>query len=252
MKKFEKIFKKRLENLLIDGGLINLEIAEHARNIEAETGQLVGDILVNEGYVSEEEIARELARNLQLPYLDLPSYNISKKLVEDFSAEILHKLQVIPVDRFGNTLTMSMSQHLSPDSYREILEKAACEVTFYVSRISHVRDRLKELAPVDESTLEDLRKKKLGRGKPSSWTDIFDTASQGVAPVTGGGDGPVKRKPAGLDIFDTANTKVIQNLKPGDTPKKRPSGPALDIFDTAHRNVLDKMKGKDGEEEKKK
>jgi len=187
MKKFDKIFKKRLEKILIDGGLINNEIAEHVRSVEAETGKLIGEVLVEEGYVSEEDIARELSRNLQLPYLTLANYNISKKLVEQLPAELLHKHQVIPVDRFGDTMSVAMSQHLTLEGFKEVREKADGDVTFFVSLISQVKDLLKEFAPVDEGKLEALRKKKTERQKPSSWTDIFDTANKSVSGSAGGG-----------------------------------------------------------------
>jgi hypothetical protein len=261
MKKSDKIFKKRLEKILIDSGLINNEIADHIRSIEAETGKLLGDILVEEGYVTEEDIARELSRNLQLPYLSLENYNVSKKLVESIPAQILHKHQVIPIDRFGNTLSIAMSQHLTLDGFKELQEKLDNDVTFFVGMIGQVRDLLKEFAPIDESEIENLRKQKTDRPKASSWTDIFDTANKSTAtpgaPGAPGAKEKSKRRSVGLDIFDTGNTKVMRNLNPSkparepepapsepepqkseENPEPKPkkkSGGGLDIFDMADK-----------------
>jgi hypothetical protein len=247
MKKFDKIFKKRLEKILMDGGLINSEIADHAQSTSAESGRLIGDVLVDQGYVKEEDIARELSAQLQLPFLMLENYNISKGTMESLPPELMHRYQVIPVDVFGDTLSLAISQHLSLEAFREIQDKTSLSLTFFVALISKVRDTLKDLVPVDDSKLKEIREQKTAPAqKPASWTDIFDTANKSVM----GMDAVPKKdkKGKGLDIFDTANTKVMKNLQPKSAvppvgakppgpgkPKKPDAGGGLDIFDTAQK-----------------
>ncbi|MHC5078048.1 MAG: GspE/PulE/PilB domain-containing protein [Planctomycetota bacterium] len=244
MKKFDKIFKKRLEKILIDSGLINDEIADHAQSVHTESGKLIGDILIEGGYVTEDDIARELSRQLQLPFLTLENYSVAKGTVEMLPPEILHRYQILPIDVFGDTMSVAMSQHLTLEAFREIQGKANRDITFFVARISRVRKSLDEFVPMDKATLEKIRKtkKKVEKDvKPASWTDIFDTANKNVA----GEGAPKPKKPStGLGLFDTANTKVMENLqKPDDKGKKgkKPSS-GLGLFDTAHKNVMDGLR----------
>lgn len=215
MKKFNKIFKKKLENILLDSGLINEEIAAHGQKEMERTGRLLGDVLVEDGYCQEGDIARELARNLQLPFLDLKQYNLTQKLIEEVPAQLLHKYQVLPVDRFGSTMTLAMSQHLNLDAYTELKEAIEGEITFFVARMSHIRDALEKMVPFDRDQLKDIRKKKEEKPKMASWTDIFDTANKNVQT----GNTIFRPKPAdktkttGLDLFDTLNRKVIDGLQ---------------------------------------
>jgi len=228
VKKFDKIFKKKLDGILIDSGLINEEISRHAQAITAQTGKLIGDVLVDEGYCKEQDIARELSRNLQLPYLDLRNYNLSSKLVEEFPAEILQKHQVIPVDRFGATVAMAMSQHLSPEGYKEVQDAAGVDVSFFVSLISQVKDNLEKMAPVEMSRIFALRKNKPAPSsapeqpkatRAASWTDIFDTANKNVTRTMTRPASAKRDTMTGLDIFDSLNKKVIEGLKKDDKPK---------------------------------
>ncbi|MHC4598940.1 MAG: GspE/PulE/PilB domain-containing protein [Planctomycetota bacterium] len=274
MKKFDKIFKKRFEKILIDSGLINMEIAEHAQSVSAESGKLIGDVLVEQGYVKEEDIARELSAQLQLPFLMLENYNISKGMTDNLPSDILHRYQILPVDLFGDTMSVAMSQHLTLDAFREVQEKSSHDVTFFVALISKVRSTLDELVPIDDSKLQEIRKQKaVETTKPASWTDIFDTANKSVMGMDAlqKKDKEKDKAKKGLDIFDSANTKVMKQLQPKPAvpkggqkarpkgspavnpkaaPKAAPQKPAgksgggLDIFDSAQKKVSETMKKK--------
>jgi len=212
MKKFDKIFKKRLESLLIEAGLINEEIAEHVRNRERESGDLIGEILVTEGYVREEDVARELSRILQLPFLTIENYRVSSKTVEAIPKDLLHRHQVVPVDQFGDTYSIAMGQHLTLEGFKEIQAAAGGEVTFFVALMSKVKNLLNEIVPMEAAKVADLRRQKASTaGKPSSWTDIFDTANKTVIK---GLDDKAPKKPTGLGIFDTGNKTVMKGKPP--------------------------------------
>ena len=217
-----------LGGILIGSGLINDEISSHAQSVTEQTGRLIGDVLVEEGYCKEQDIARELSRNLQLPYLDLRNYNLSTKLVEEFPAEILQKHQVIPVDRFGATVAMAMAQHLSAEGFKEIQDAAGVDVSFFVSLISQVRENLDKMAPVDKAKIFELRKNKPApaaapeqtkAARAASWTDIFDTANKNVTRTITRPAAGKRDTMTGLDICDSLNKKVIEGLKKDDKPK---------------------------------
>jgi hypothetical protein len=223
MKKFDKIFKKSLETILLEAGLINDEIFQHVQRVQEDTGRLPGDILIDEKYCTETDIARELARQLQLPFLDIERYSLTKSLIDSYPPEILHRLQIVPVDRFGGTVAFAMAQHMSLDGFKQLQAVETGEISFYVSMMSKVRDLLDKMVPFDKAKLwESLKKKKEEtKPKPASWTDIFDTANKNV--VQG-----MKRDTkitARLDIFDTANKKVIEGLKKPDEPAAPPEPP---------------------------
>lgn len=180
MKKYDKIFRKSLEIILFEAGFINQEIAEQIRDQKIKTGHLAGQIILDMGIVTELEIAKEISKRFQLPYLDLPSYHISKGVLERIPPRVLHRHELIPIDEFGDTLAISMSQCLSLEGLRELQTATPMEVVFYVSKISDVRKALDELVPFDAKVVEDERKKKAMAAQPGTWTDIFDTANKNI------------------------------------------------------------------------
>ncbi len=180
MKKYEKIFRKNLEIVLVEAGILTQETAEQLREEKIRTGHLTGDIVLDMGVATEQEIAREISKRFQLPYLDLKTYHIAKGVIDRIPPRILHKHQVVPVDEFGDTLAVTMSQCISMDGLREIQGSTPLELAFYVSKISDVRKALDELAPFDAKVVEEERKKKALSAQPGTWTDIFDTANKNV------------------------------------------------------------------------
>ncbi|GEM_PF-1808075 len=247
MKKFDKIFKKKLANLLIDAGLINEEIAEHVRSLSERTGDLIGETLVQEGYVTETDIARELSRHLQLPFLELQNYQSSKDAADSLPPELLQRHQIVPVDRFGDTMSLAMSQHLTLDGFKEIQAKAGCDITFFVALISKVAEALQEFAPMDAEEIRNLRKKEVSAPKPSSWTDIFDTANKTVikkiapekeAEEKAGKPAEEAKSGGALDLFDAANKTVIKKMGNGKKPEEKKDQGNLDMFDTANSKIM--------------
>jgi type IV pilus assembly protein PilB len=180
MKKYEKIFRKSLLQILLEASLIEPEAADQAQQIAADSGDLYGEILIDMGLVMEADIVREISKRFQLPYLDLPRYHILKGVVEEVPARVLNKHHVIPVDRFGDTLAMTLSQGLSVDGFREVQTATTLEVVFYVSKITDVQNALSEYAPFDAKTVKEDRRRKAATTTPNTWTDIFDTANKNV------------------------------------------------------------------------
>ena len=174
----------------------------------------------------------------------LENYNISKGMVDNLPNDLLHRYQVLPVDLFGDTMSVAMSQHLTLEAFHDLQEKSNHDITFFVALISKVRNALSELVPIDDSKLQEIRKQKaVQTTKASSWTDIFDTANKSVM----GTDALQKKDKGkkGLDLFDTANIKVMKNLQPKVIPKKPAAqGGGLDIFDMAQKKVADGIKKK--------
>jgi hypothetical protein len=180
MKKFEKIFRKPLEMILVEADLITLEDAETVRGVIIESGDLPGNILIDMGVVSENDIVREISRRFQVPYIDLPNYHVTKAAIELVNRKFLHKYQVFPLDQFGDTLAVTMSQCLSVDGLRELQAQTPLELTFYVSKISDVKKALEANLPYDKKVVEEERRKKAVAAQPNTWTDIFDTANKNV------------------------------------------------------------------------
>jgi type IV pilus assembly protein PilB len=169
MKFLEKLTKKKLGELLVMEGLVTRDQVVDALNEQRRTGKLLGEILVSYGVVSEWDIASTIAKQFQLPFLLTSSYTIGREIQTLISAEVLHKYQAVPLDRFGNILAVAVSGLLTPEMVEELERLSACELSVYVGLPSDVRHTLEKTFPLPKAS-----------SPAEPWEAIFDAADQNV------------------------------------------------------------------------
>jgi len=91
------IKRKLLGELLVESGIVTKDQLWEALERQKSIGGRVGNILVGLGYISESKLKEFLARQLDIPVLDLSTTEIDMDTVKLIPAETAHKLKVIPV-----------------------------------------------------------------------------------------------------------------------------------------------------------
>jgi MSHA biogenesis protein MshE len=71
--------------LLVDQGLLTPERLGEALAEQKRTGRLLGRVLVENGFVTEEQMARTLAFQFEVPYIDLKRYEVNEATVRALS-----------------------------------------------------------------------------------------------------------------------------------------------------------------------
>lgn len=134
-----KLTKKRLGEILTAEGLITQEQVQEALQEQQKKGILLGEALVQLGYVTELDIASAFSTQFALPYIDASRYNVSPEVFELFPVDYYNRHQLVPLDRIGNILTLAVAGTLSGKIFEEIEQKTGCEVFLFVSTVSQVR-----------------------------------------------------------------------------------------------------------------
>ncbi len=98
----------RLGELLVDQGVISEDMLHEALEEQKKNGARLGSTLVKLGYVKEEELLQALSKHFGVESVDLRKRNLDDALLKLIPAEIAGKYLVIPVSRFGHTLTVAM------------------------------------------------------------------------------------------------------------------------------------------------
>lgn len=142
-----KLTKKRLGEILVSEGLVNDEQIQEALKKQSESGELLGEILVRLGYVTEGDIARTIATQFSLPYIDASRYNIGKEIVDLLPIESLMENQFVALDRIGKTLIIAVSGLLNEKVFEELERKTGCQIQLYVSTAAQVAKAVKQYWP---------------------------------------------------------------------------------------------------------
>jgi hypothetical protein len=119
----QRMTKRRLGEVLLQERLVTKEQIEEALADQSVTGELLGEILVRKGYVAERNIAETIATQYSFPYLEPDQYYISGDIIHLLPMEIIEKHTVVPLDRFGDILTVVVAGPLDEEVVKEIEQK---------------------------------------------------------------------------------------------------------------------------------
>jgi len=139
MANIHRMTKRKLGEVLLREQMVTREQIEDALNEQAETGEFLGEILVRKGYVSERDIAETIATQYSFPYLEPDQYYVSTEVLQLLPVEFMAKHLVIPLDRFGQILTVVTSGPLDSDVLAEVEQLTGCKVQIFISVVSEVR-----------------------------------------------------------------------------------------------------------------
>lgn len=135
---------KKIGEILIERGLISQDQLRHALRIQREKGGLVGEILVALGYVEETDIALALTSQYGFPYLPLDSYEIDPEIVKIIPERVASQYLLIPIDKFGNNLSIAMSNPLNNEAIEDVELLVGCNVQIFVSAASDIRKTIEK------------------------------------------------------------------------------------------------------------
>ena len=97
-----------LGHLLIRKGIVTPEQVDEALEIQKQTREKLGTILVNKGYCKEEEIARALATKTGFDFMSLNDVEIDTGVVSLIGAEAALKYRAVPISVRGNEMYVAM------------------------------------------------------------------------------------------------------------------------------------------------
>ncbi len=100
---------RRLGDLLVAEGLVSQEQLTRALAAQKGTTEKLGSILVRLQLLTEEQLIGFLSRQYGIPSMTLSQLDVDADVLRLVPAAIAKKYEVLPVKRVGNTLTLAMA-----------------------------------------------------------------------------------------------------------------------------------------------
>ncbi len=97
----------QIGELLIKENIITGEQLEAALNQQRERGGRLGSILINLGYVEDDDITSVLSRQYGVPSINLAYFEIDPNVIKLIPLETAQKYLVVPLSRVGSVLTIA-------------------------------------------------------------------------------------------------------------------------------------------------
>ena len=144
MKHFKKTINKHLGELLVERGAINKDELNMAIAYQKEKSGLLGEILVELKFATEEDIAHALTCQYGFPYLPLSNYEIDPDVIESVSENVCRQFCLIPIDKIGKSLTLAMADPLNVQAIEDVELLTSCTVQTFVSTSTDIKKSIKK------------------------------------------------------------------------------------------------------------
>ncbi len=144
--------RKLLGEILRDEGLISEEQIQQALERQKREKELrIGEILVAMGAVTAEDVAKAIWQQRQIPYVDLDSYAVDPSVIELVPEKIARAYLALPLFKIGNALTVAMADPLNLIAVDDLRSKTGCEIEPVISTEDKISRCLDNYYRMDES-----------------------------------------------------------------------------------------------------
>lgn len=154
-----KATRPTLTDVLLKKGLLGKKDAEKARENHRSNGENFTDTLVKMGLITREEVAKALADELRIPYIDLTNYELDPKAMEALPEGMVRKYRVVPLSLSGGVLTLATSDPLNVVTIDYIRATTDLQIRTVVSPSGQIEDAISDFCSVKATkNLEEVIK----------------------------------------------------------------------------------------------
>lgn len=156
MRRYKRVIKKKLGQMLIESGIITKEELDTALAEHKLGGKLLGETLVDLGSATEEEITAAISAQYGIPYLALDHYEIDPVIIRLVPKQLAVKHRCIPLDRMGDILTLVIDNPLDEEAWKELEEESGVTLRCFTSTSANILDAIKKFYGIKIPEYVDL------------------------------------------------------------------------------------------------
>jgi MSHA biogenesis protein MshE len=112
--------KVRLGEILIQQKLLTEERLKLALDEQKKSGRRLGRVVIDKGFVTEEQISQALARQLNVPYINLKHYKLKRDVVAKLPETQARRFRALVLEDTGRTYKVAFADPTDIAAYDEI------------------------------------------------------------------------------------------------------------------------------------
>lgn len=122
--------KRRLAigDILIDEGLLSPEQVEEALLVQQKTGEKIGRILKNRGYITSLQLSRALAKQQRMDFVSLSSLSIPADAIASVPENLCRKYSLIPIEFEPGSVKVALSDPMNLMALDDLRIFLGCEI----------------------------------------------------------------------------------------------------------------------------
>jgi type IV pilus assembly protein PilB len=202
--------KMQIGDMLVAAGYIDKFQLDECLQVSIDTGKRVGDVAVDKGFITQENLYRLLENQHNVQYVDLYTLSVAPEVIKYVSAEMARRNMLVPVKVENNILFVAMEDPKNFRAINEVRTVSRMEVRPMLAStrsIEHYLERVYGNIYVQAAISEYSK----GSGYESAMKEIIDSRTGNV------GDGPIiQLVNVLLEQAVTSGTSDI-HVEPGET-----------------------------------
>ncbi len=182
----EKSLRERIVDLLVQTRKIPREKLEQLMKSRKGNGRQLGDLLVEEGLLSSEELLSTLSQGLEIPPINLRRYQIEPTLAQFVPERIARQYGLVPVSKLGNRLSVAMSDPLNVLALDDLVLLTSLEISPVLAPAQEIQEAIRKLYHPKEEGVKNLLEEP-SKGAPEEERaagedeDVVDLTALGMA-----------------------------------------------------------------------
>ncbi len=134
----------RLGDVLVEQKVITQEQLNDALAAQRESGnkRLLGEVLVQLGYSTEDEIMGALARNYGVPYAKITPKLVDASVIDTLPKDFLERHKVLPLFKVRDVLTVAMAEPSNMFLVDEMAQMSSCEIQVVAASAEDIKHTL--------------------------------------------------------------------------------------------------------------
>ncbi len=134
----------RLGDILVARNLISEEKIDEALKLQDRLGKRMGRILIDKGWVEENDVLRALGEQLSVPFVRLRPGLFDPAITNALDKSVARRLCVLPLFRVRSALYLATSKPQDMPAFDEVSERLQCEVRPVLARKEDIDKVLSE------------------------------------------------------------------------------------------------------------
>ena len=148
---------RRLGDLLVAEGLVSEDQLAQALHAQKGSSERLGSIFVRLNLIHEEQLIGFLSRQYGIPSITLSQLDIDPEVIGLVPGHIAKKYEVLPIKRFGDSLTLAMTDPANVFAADDIAFMTGLQVLPVVASQAAIRDAIaRNYEAQDATTVTDL------------------------------------------------------------------------------------------------
>lgn len=144
-----------LGEILLAHSLITPEKLQTAVTAQAESGKRLAQVLVEQGAVSEDDIAWALSNQLGYPYIFLTRGIIDDEAVRLLPENFLRERRILPVLKSGEEMRLAMADPTDQRTVDEVVSRTRLQVNRSLALASNINEMLDRLFSPRDAVVAD-------------------------------------------------------------------------------------------------